>query len=149
MRKTLTAITLIAATLAAPLATTAQAQDWRANSGWGSGAYQNGYGYNGGRSNGYRGGYEDGQVQAVCSGDRAHQLQDRLKYARRAYQISSWQADQINDRINQLKRSQKSECREGDLSAIRAIAGSYNQIEGWIGTADSHERRDGYHHNRW
>ena len=144
MRKTLTTFALIVSSLG--LTSTAMAQDWR--DGYNRGNQNYGQNHNWPNTN-YRGGYEDSQVQAVCSGDRAHQLQDRLKYARRAYQISSWQADQINDRINQLKRSQKSECREGDLSAIRAIAGNYNQIEGWIGTADSHEHRDGYQRNRW
>lgn len=118
--KTLIAIALAASTLAAPAA---QAQSFGFS-------FSTGPGW-GWRQPAWRPAY-DWRVQQVCSGARAHQLEARLNHEYREGEIDPWQADRIHAAIDSLERRQGEECREGDIGAIRSIAGRYDGIQNWI-----------------
>ena len=115
----------VAAALCSALAFSgaAQAQSWGAYVGNGGGRDYDGprYGYGG-----------DGQVQAVCSGARAHQLEDRLRHEVDEDEIDNWQADRIHNQIDRLEDRQRHECAEGDWRSIQSIAARYDQLDRWI-----------------
>lgn len=102
----------IAVVLAGPLMTisyAAQAQSW-----------------------GIYGGGEGGLVRSVCSGQRAHSLENRLRHEQDEGEISNRVADRIHFAIDRLEARQRHECDEGDWRAIRDIAYRYDRIGDWI-----------------
>ncbi len=115
----------------------AHAQSWGVYVGNAPGyyGYGNGYGY-GYR---YRPGWDNG-INAVCSGQRAYALENRLRHEFQEGEIEGWQASRIQRSIDRLERKQREECREGDWRAIQSISYQYNQIGRWI---------DQQAHGRW
>jgi len=101
-------------------------------------AYDNsGYGY----QRGYGGGYDDRDddriAAAICSGQRAHGLEARLRHERDEGEIDGDTARRIHAMIDRLQDKQRHECAEGDDRAIAAISDRYDRIERWIG-AEAH-----------
>lgn len=85
-----------------------------------------GYGYGYGR---------DGDVQAVCSGQRGYALEGRLRHEQREGEIDPYAADRIHQAIDRLEDQQRHECAEGDWRSIARIGSRYDRIEQWIETA--------------
>lgn len=124
--KSIRIATILAAalTIGGAAAGTAQAQVW---GGYGGG-YGNGYG------GGYGGGYWQGRRMAdlICSGQRAHGLEARLRHEVDEGDIDPRRADRIHDAIDDLEARQRNECGEGDWRSVGRIAMRYDRIEGWI-----------------
>lgn len=92
---------------------------------------------------GYRGG--DRMRDIVCSGTRAHQLEDRLRHEVREGDIDRWQARRIHETIDRTEDDQRYACsRRGDWDDVRDIASRYNRIEGWIENAEHRGQRYSY-----
>lgn len=102
--------------------TAAQAQSWGVYVG-------NGPGYGRGR-HGWGGG--DGMMRAVCSGDRAYRLEDRLRHEENEDEIDPRTARRIHETIDRLEDRQHRECAEGDWRSVRDISYRYDQIGQWI-----------------
>ncbi|WP_296616046.1 histidine kinase [Sphingomonas sp.] len=96
----------------------------------------------GGGYPGYQRGYddEDGLARFICSGQRAHMLEDRLRHEVAEDEIDGDDADRIHAAIDRLEDRQRHECREGDRRAIGDIAYRYDRIARWI---------DGEAHRGW
>lgn len=90
----------------------------------------NGYGY--GRYGGYG---MDGRVQTVCSGQRAHALEGRLRHEEREGEIDPYAAARIHQAIDRLEGQQRQECAERDWRSIAGISSRYDRIEQWIETS--------------
>lgn len=108
----------------------ANAQSWGIYVGTGGGypAYQRGYDD------------EDSLARFICSGQRAHMLEDRLRHEVAEDEIDDDDADRIHAAIDRLEDRQRHECREGDRRAIGDIAYRYDRIARWI---------DGEAHRGW
>ncbi|MGZ3172069.1 MAG: histidine kinase [Croceibacterium sp.] len=117
MRKIATAILLGAGLMAAPAA---HAQSW--------GVYV-------GNAPGYdrygRGDWQRGDG-GVCSGQRAHALEAKLRHEYRENEISDWEATRMQRQIDRLEQKQYRECREGDWRAVQRISFQFDQIDRWI-----------------
>ncbi|KPF54766.1 hypothetical protein IP65_08815 [Novosphingobium sp. AAP1] len=130
------AIMAAALTIGGTAAQTAQAQAW--------GGYNQGYGgqgYGGGYGRGYYGGDGDrqgGRMAFICSGQRAHGLEARLRHEVDEGDIDPRQAGRIHDAIDDLEGRQRNECGEGDWRSVNRIAMRYDRIEGWI-NASAHQ----------
>lgn len=74
----------------------------------------------------------DGVTQSVCSGERAEQLENRLRHEVDEDEIDDDDADRIHNAIDRLEVKQRHECDEGDRRAIRDIAYRYDRIGQWI-----------------
>lgn len=96
----------------------------------------------GGGYPGYQRGYDDGDGLArfICSGQRAHMLEDGLRHEVAEDEIDGDDADRIHTAIDRLEDRQRHECREGDRRAIGDIAYRYDRIARWI---------DGEAHRGW
>ncbi|MDE2563929.1 MAG: histidine kinase [Sphingomonadales bacterium] len=89
------------------------------------------YGYD----RGYRGG--DRMRDFVCSGARAHQLEDKLRHEVGEGDIDRWQARRIHQAIDRTERDQRYACSGyGDRGDVRELASRYDRIEGWIANAE-------------
>ncbi|MBS0253812.1 MAG: histidine kinase [Proteobacteria bacterium] len=77
----------------------------------------------------------DWRVRQVCSGERAHRLEERLGHEMREGEIDPWQARRIHDEIDRIERSQAHECAEGDWRGVMRINGRYDRVAGWIDSA--------------
>jgi len=120
------AMAAAALTLAGMAAGTAQAQSW---GGYGQGGYGQGYGQGWGGGYGWQG--QDTAYQ-ICSGQRAHSLEARLRHKVDEGNIDPRRAGRIHEAIDNLEARQRNECGERDWRSISDIAGRYNRIEGWI-----------------
>ncbi|HSQ95232.1 MAG TPA: hypothetical protein VLM18_03915 [Croceibacterium sp.] len=118
MRKIGTAILLGAGLLVSPAA---HAQSW--------GVYA-------GNARGYDGYDQHGDWQrggaGVCSSERAHSLEAKLRHEYRENEIDRWDAMRIQRKIDGLERKQYRECREGDWRAVQRISFQFDQIDRWI-----------------
>ena len=107
--------------------------------GWWPAYGNSGYGYNSGYA--YGGGYydrdDDRSARTICSGQRAHGLEARLRHERDEGEIDGDAARRIHATIDRLEDRQRHECAEGDDRAIAAISDRYDRIEQWIG-AEAH-----------
>lgn len=84
----------------------------------------------------------DGFVRSVCSGQRAHALESRLRHEQDEDEIDDGVARRIHFAIDRLETRQEPECDEGDWRAIRDIAYRYDRIGDWIrNEADGGDRR--------
>ena len=81
----------------------------------------------------------DWRVRQVCSGERAHDLEARLRREWQEHEIDPRQAERIHREIDKLERRGRDECAEGDWRAVGRIAGRYDEVQGWIG-AEAHGR---------
>lgn len=90
------------------------------------------------------------RARAVCSGERAHQLEWRLNRERQEGDLGGWQADRFHAEIDRLEEAQRHECGEGDWRAVQRIADRYDRIGWQIGNA-AHGgwRRDGAFYGGW
>lgn len=75
---------------------------------------------------------DDGLARVICSGQRAHMLEDRLRHEVAEDEIDDDDADRIHGAIDRLEDRQRHECREGDRRAIGDIADRYDRIARWI-----------------
>ncbi len=75
---------------------------------------------------------DDGLARFICSGRRAHALEDRLRHEVDEDEIDDDDADRIHEVIDRLEDRQRHECAEGDRRAIYDIAGRYDRIGQWI-----------------
>ena len=82
----------------------------------------------------YDRGYRDDDrlARVICSGQRAHMLEDRLRHEVDENEIDDDDADRIHAAIDRLEDRQHHECSEGDRGAIVAIARRYDRIGQWI-----------------
>lgn len=92
----------------------------------------NGYGYGG---YGYRGYGVEGNVQAICSGQRARALESRLGHEMREGELDPYAASRIHRAIDRLEDQQRQECAEGDWRSIARIGNRYDRIGQWIETS--------------
>ena len=83
---------------------------------------------------------DDRLAQFICSGQRAHGLEDRLRHEVDEDEIDPGEADRIHGAIDNLEDRQRHECAEGDRRAIYGIASRYDRIGQWI---------DSEAHGRW
>lgn len=91
--------------------------------------YPQPYGYNG---YGYRGYGMDGVAESVCSGQRAHSLEGRLRHEESEREIDPYVAARIHQAIDRLEDQQRHECAERDWRSIAAIGSRYDRIGQWI-----------------
>uniref|UniRef100_UPI003A85D788 hypothetical protein n=1 Tax=Sphingomonas sp. GlSt437 TaxID=3389970 RepID=UPI003A85D788 len=85
---------------------------------------------------------DDGLVQSVCSGARAHALEARLRHEVDEDEIDDDDAARIHNAIDRLEDRQRHECSEGDRRSIYEIAQRYDGIGQWIDReAHGDERR--------
>ncbi|GAA0318120.1 hypothetical protein GCM10009087_30670 [Sphingomonas oligophenolica] len=82
---------------------------------------------------------DDRLARVICSGQRAHLLEDRLRHEVAEDEIDDDDADRIHNAIDRLEDRQRHECAEGDRRAIGDIAIRYDRIARWI---DSEAHRD-------
>lgn len=68
----------------------------------------------------------------ICSGQRAHMLEARLRHELDEDEISDGEADRIHGAIDRVEDKQRHECAEGDRRAIYDIARRYDRIGAWI-----------------
>lgn len=83
---------------------------------------------------------DDRLAQFICSGQRAHGLEDRLRHEVDEDEIDPDEADRIHGAIDSLEDRQRHECAEGDRRSIYEIAARYDRIGQWI---------DNEAHGRW
>ncbi|MGZ2876751.1 hypothetical protein AAEQ99_28875, partial [Pseudomonas aeruginosa] len=83
----------------------------------------------------------DGTFRAVCSGARAHWLEERLRHEVDEQEIGRFDAVRIHRAIDALEDRQRHECAEGDRRSVYDIAQRYNGIGQWI----DREAHGGYH----
>jgi hypothetical protein len=127
-------VTMALCAVAALGATGAQAQDWRDNN-HDRGGYQDGRGYdkgnydkdryNGG-NNGWRG---RNNVAQVCSGDRAHRLEDMLRDRVRAGAMDRGYARNIHGQIDNYEQAQRVACSRGDMRLINGLQYRYDHLQ--------------------
>jgi hypothetical protein len=91
----------------------------------------NGRGYNGYDGYDRRGDWRRGG-SSVCSGQRAHSLEAKLRHEYRENEIDRWDAMRIQRQIDRLEQRQYRECQEGDWQAVQRISFQYDQIDRWI-----------------
>lgn len=134
IRTTLAAMAALGGLAAAATPATAQVS-WGARVDIGTPRPAAYYGYD----RGYRG---DAMRYTICSGARAHQLEDRLRHEVREGDIDGWQARRIHQAIDRNERDQRYACsNRGDWDDLRDLASRYNRIEGWIENAEHGARR--------
>lgn len=75
-----------------------------------------------------------GQRQAgwICSGERAHRLEDRLRHEVDEGDIDPDTAARMHGAIDSLEDRQRHECAEGDWPSVARIGWRYDRIEGWM-----------------
>lgn len=83
---------------------------------------------------GYGGYGMGGRIQAICSGQRGHALEGRLRHEQREGEIDPYSAARIHQAIDRLEDQQRHECAEGDWRSIARIGSRYDQINQWIET---------------
>lgn len=75
---------------------------------------------------------EDELAQTICSGDRAQELEERLRHQEDEEEMDGREVDRIHRAIDRLEDRQHRECATGDLRAIDEIAFRYDRIARWI-----------------
>lgn len=78
------------------------------------------------------------QMQFICSGQRSHMLEDRLRHEVAEGAIDPGTANRIHAAIDAQEDRQRHECAEGDWRSVQHIARGYDRINQWID-------RDAYH----
>ena len=87
-------------------------------------------------------GDDDWWARSVCSGQRSHMLEDRLRHEQAEDEIDPDTADHMHDAIDRLEDHARQECGEGDRRGIWNIFQRYNGIERWMeNEAHGDERR--------
>lgn len=78
--------------------------------------------------------YDDDEslTRVICSGQRAHILEGRLRHEVAEDEIDDDDANRIHNAIDRLEDRQRHECAEGDSRAIGDIAMRYDRIADWI-----------------
>lgn len=76
--------------------------------------------------------YGAAEADAICSGARAHALEENLRRAVYEQRINPYTADRIHARIDNLEARQAHECAERDWGGIRHLSGEYNGVADWI-----------------
>lgn len=87
---------------------------------------------------------DDGLVRAICSGQRAYGLENRLRHEEDEDEIDPGEARRIQAEIDRVEDKQRHECDEGDWRAVRGLAYRYDRIGQWI-DAEAH----GYYRRGW
>ena len=72
------------------------------------------------------------RVDWVCSGQRAHQLEGRLRHEVEEGDIDPGTSERMHFAIDDLERRQQHECYENDWRSVWRIADRYDRIEGWM-----------------
>lgn len=107
---------MIAAIVA--MSSTAQAQSWSVGFGYGRPVQVD---------------WQDrGRAEWVCSGQRARQLEGRLRHEVDEGDIDPDTAGRMHDAIDGLEQRQRQECYEGDWPSVSRIADRFDRIEGWM-----------------
>lgn len=101
---------------AAFISSPAGAQPWGAYVGGGGGYYHP------------RSYWMDNLVQSVCSGQRAHTLESRLRHEESEGEIDPYSAARLHQSIDRLENQQRHECAEGDWRSIARIGSGYDRI---------------------
>jgi len=118
MRKLIVSIVTIGALASA---STAQAQGWGL---WfGSRPIYNGYA---------QPADDDGWARSVCSGQRGHMMEDRLRHEVEEGEIDLDFADRMHTAIDKLEDKARHECDEGDRRGIWGISQRFDRIQQWI-----------------
>lgn len=134
MNRILVATLLGAALLGA--AGSASAQDWGNNGRPGYPAGAQGAPYNAPRPDGFHDGEGrglhdgDGRGPDVCSGERAHHLEDRVNHEREDGDLNGWQAQRFHAQIDRLEHDQRSACASGNWSWVHKVSDGYDRV-GW------------------
>lgn len=84
----------------------------------------------------------DRMMGFVCSGQRAHMLEERLGHEVDEGDIDPDMADRMHAAIDGLEDRQRRECAEGDVRSVREIALRYDRIGQWMDRA-AHGYGDG------
>jgi hypothetical protein len=71
----------------------------------------------------------------ICSGQRAHVLEERLRHEVDEDEIDDDTADRMHEAIDRLENRQRQECAEGDWRSVREIGGRYDRIGQWMDAA--------------
>lgn len=109
------------------VSTSAQAQSW-------------GVWFGAQPSYGYAPRGDDWVVRSVCSGERAHRLEGRLRHEQNEGEIDPDTAERMHDAIDRLEDRSRNECEEGDRRAIYGISQRFDRIQGWM----EHEAHGGW-----
>lgn len=73
-----------------------------------------------------------GRADWICSGQRARQLEGRLRHEVGEGDIDPDTAGRMHEAIDGLEQRQRQECDEGDWRSISRIADRFDRIEGWM-----------------
>ncbi|HWU04257.1 MAG TPA: histidine kinase [Novosphingobium sp.] len=68
----------------------------------------------------------------ICSGRRAHMLEQRLGHEVEEGDIDPETADRMHAVIDQTEDRQRRECAEGDYRSVRELGWRYDRIGHWI-----------------
>lgn len=82
--------------------------------------------------------HDDGaerMMDFICSGQRAHGLEERLGHEVDEGDIDPGTADRMHAAIDGLEGRQRKECAEGDVRSVREIGWRYDRIAQWMDTA--------------
>ena len=77
-------------------------------------------------------GDDERQMQFICSGQRSHMLEDRLRHEVDEGEIDPDKAERMHAAIDRQEDGQRRECAEGDWRAVRDIARRYDRINQWM-----------------
>ena len=80
---------------------------------------------------------DDGErmMDFICSGQRAHVLEERLRDEVDGDEIADNTADRMHEAIDRLENRQRRECAEGDWRSVREIGERYDRIGQWMDAA--------------
>ena len=129
--RTITGITILAAGLVCGGA--AQAQSW-------GGPFDTGPGYARPVAVDWQHWQDQRLADGICSGQRAAQLEQRLRREVGEGDIAPETAGRIHEAIDKLEQKDGHECEENDWHAVAKIAGRYDRIQGWLDSADGRGR---------
>ncbi|NOW45241.1 hypothetical protein FHW96_001396 [Novosphingobium sp. SG751A] len=77
----------------------------------------------------------DRMMRFICSGQRAHGLENRLDHEVDEGDIDPGTANRIHAAIDGLEDRQRHECAEGDVRSVREIGWRYDRIGQWMESA--------------
>jgi hypothetical protein len=118
------------------------AQSWGGDRDDGYGGYNSGNSYN--SYNSYGNG--DWRTNAICSGERARNLEQKLNREEQEGEIDSDDASSVHSQIDQLEDRQRNDCENGDWRDVRVIANQYDRLDRWI---DNEAHGSGYYNRSW
>ena len=76
------------------------------------------------------------KMRTVCTGERAHKLQERLQREVEERDIARLKADEIRAAIIQLTKRSRQACPKGDKPAIWDISQRFDQIQARMARRD-------------